>query len=67
MTQLETKLALRKRIGLEVLVEESEGLANAHMRLAENTLHKAELAAGAPGGAGAAPPPPHDSDREATP
>src|SRR5262247_2495186 len=29
LTQLETKLGLRKRIGLEVLVEESEGLANA--------------------------------------
>jgi citrate lyase subunit beta / citryl-CoA lyase len=29
LTQLETKLGMRKRIGLEVLVEESEGLANA--------------------------------------
>jgi citrate lyase subunit beta/citryl-CoA lyase len=29
LTQLETKLGLRRRIGLEVLVEESEGLANA--------------------------------------
>jgi citrate lyase subunit beta / citryl-CoA lyase len=29
LTQLETKLGLRKRIALEVLVEESEGLANA--------------------------------------
>ena len=29
LTQLETKLGLRKRIGLEVLIEESEGLANA--------------------------------------
>jgi citrate lyase subunit beta/citryl-CoA lyase len=29
LTQLETKLGLRKRIGLEVLVEESDGLANA--------------------------------------
>ncbi|HET9609428.1 MAG TPA: CoA ester lyase [Acidimicrobiales bacterium] len=39
----------------------------AHMRLAENTLLKAELAAGERGGAGAVSPPPHDSDREATP
>lgn len=39
----------------------------AHMRLAENTLHKAELAAGERGGAAAAPPPSHDSDREAMP
>ena len=39
----------------------------AHMRLAENTLHKAELAAGERGGAAADPPPSHDSDREATP
>jgi citrate lyase subunit beta/citryl-CoA lyase len=29
LTQLETKLRLDKRIGLEVLIEESEGLANA--------------------------------------
>jgi citrate lyase subunit beta/citryl-CoA lyase len=29
LTQLETKLGMRKRIGLEVLIEESEGLANA--------------------------------------
>jgi citrate lyase subunit beta/citryl-CoA lyase len=29
LTQLEAKLGLRRRIGLEVLVEESEGLANA--------------------------------------
>ena len=29
LTQLEAKLGLRKRIGLEVLIEESEGLANA--------------------------------------
>ena len=29
LTQLETKLGLTKRIGLEVLIEESEGLANA--------------------------------------
>jgi citrate lyase subunit beta/citryl-CoA lyase len=29
LTQLETKLGLRKRIALEVLIEESEGLANA--------------------------------------
>lgn len=29
LTQLETKLGLRRRIALEVLVEESEGLANA--------------------------------------
>jgi citrate lyase subunit beta / citryl-CoA lyase len=29
LTQLETKLRLNKRIGLEVLIEESEGLANA--------------------------------------
>jgi citrate lyase subunit beta/citryl-CoA lyase len=29
LTQLETKLRLERRIGLEVLVEESEGLANA--------------------------------------
>jgi citrate lyase subunit beta/citryl-CoA lyase len=29
LTQLETKLGLRKRIGLEVLIEEAEGLANA--------------------------------------
>src|SRR5215510_1824163 len=29
LTQLETKLGMRKRIGLEVLVEESEGLADA--------------------------------------
>lgn len=29
LTQLETRLGLRKRIALEVLVEESEGLANA--------------------------------------
>ncbi len=29
LTQLETKLGLGKRIGLEVLIEESEGLANA--------------------------------------
>lgn len=39
----------------------------AHMRLAENTLHKAELAAGERGGAGAVSPLSHDSDREATP
>lgn len=29
LTQLEAKLGLRRRIGLEVLIEESEGLANA--------------------------------------
>lgn len=29
LTQLETKLGLRKRIGLEVLIEEAEGLGNA--------------------------------------
>jgi len=29
LTQLETKLGMRKRIGLEVLIEEAEGLANA--------------------------------------
>jgi citrate lyase subunit beta / citryl-CoA lyase len=29
LTQLETKLGLRKRIGLEVLIEEAEGLLNA--------------------------------------
>ena len=29
LTQLETKLGLKKRIGLEVLIEEAEGLANA--------------------------------------
>jgi len=29
LTQLETKLGLRRRIGLEVLIEEAEGLANA--------------------------------------
>src|SRR4029077_8722893 len=29
LTQLETKLGLQKRIGLEVLIEEAEGLANA--------------------------------------
>jgi citrate lyase subunit beta/citryl-CoA lyase len=29
LTQLETKLGLRKRIGLEVLIEEAEGLSNA--------------------------------------
>ena len=29
LTQLETKLGMRKRIALEVLIEESEGLANA--------------------------------------
>ncbi|WP_433249834.1 HpcH/HpaI aldolase/citrate lyase family protein [Actinomadura nitritigenes] len=29
LTQLEHKLALRKRIGIEVLIEEAEGLANA--------------------------------------
>jgi len=29
LTQLETKLAMTKRIGLEVLIEEAEGLANA--------------------------------------
>jgi citrate lyase subunit beta / citryl-CoA lyase len=29
LTQLETKLGIEKRIGLEVLIEESEGLANA--------------------------------------
>lgn len=29
LTQLETKLSLTKRIGLEVLIEEAEGLANA--------------------------------------
>ena len=39
----------------------------AHMRLAENTLHKAELARGERGGAGAAPPPAQGSNREATP
>ena len=37
----------------------------AHMRLAENTLHKAELARGERGGAGAAPPPGDDADAEA--
>jgi citrate lyase subunit beta/citryl-CoA lyase len=29
LTQLETKLGLRKRVGLEVLIEEAEGLSNA--------------------------------------
>ena len=40
LTQLESKLGLSRPIGLEVLIEEAEGLANAYLPASEQTAGK---------------------------